>query len=26
MFWRDWSPLRTLGVCAALGLLATLLS
>jgi chromate transporter len=26
MFWRGWSPLRTLGVCAALGLLATLLS
>jgi len=26
MFWRGWSPLRTLGVCAALGLVATLLT
>jgi hypothetical protein len=26
MFWRGWSPLRTLGVCAALGLLASLLT
>ena len=25
MFWRGWSPLRTLGVCAALGLATTLL-
>ena len=25
MFWRGWSPLRTLGVCAALGLVATFL-
>ena len=25
MFWRGWSPLRTLGLCAALGLVATLL-
>ena len=25
MFWRGWSPLRTLGICAALGLVATLL-
>jgi chromate transporter len=24
MFWRGWSPLRTLGVCAALGLVASL--
>ena len=23
MFWRGWSPLRTLGLCAALGLVAT---
>ena len=23
LFWRGWSPLRTLGVCAALGLAAT---
>ena len=23
MFWRRWSPLRTLGVCAVVGLLAT---
>jgi chromate transporter len=26
MFWRNWSPLRTLGVCAALGLVATLIT
>jgi len=26
MFWRGWSPLCTLGVCAALGLVATLLT
>lgn len=26
MFWRHWSPLRTLGVCAALGLVASLLT
>jgi chromate transporter len=26
MFWRGWSPLRTLGLCAVLGLVATLLS
>ena len=26
MFWRNWSPLRTLGVCASLGLLATVLA
>jgi chromate transporter len=26
MFWRGWSPLRTLGVCAALGLIATLVT
>jgi hypothetical protein len=25
MFWRGWSTLRTLGLCAALGLVATLL-
>jgi chromate transporter len=25
MFWRRWSPLRTLGICAALGLAGTLL-
>jgi len=24
MFWRHWTPLRTLGACAALGLAATL--
>ena len=24
MFWRKWSPLRTLGACAVLGLVATL--
>ena len=26
MFWRGWSPLRTLGACAGLGLLATVLA
>ena len=26
MFWRKWSPLRTLGVCAVLGLAVTLVS
>jgi chromate transporter len=26
MFWRNWSPLRTLGVCAALGLVAILIT
>ena len=26
MFWRNWSPLRTLGICAALGLIATMVS
>jgi chromate transporter len=26
VFWRGWSPLRTLGACAALGLVATLLA
>ena len=26
MFWRAWSPLRTLAVCAGLGLVASLLS
>ena len=26
MFWRGWSPLRTLGVCAALGFAASLLT
>ena len=25
LFWRGWSPLRTLGVCAVLGLVATVL-
>lgn len=25
VFWLGWGPLRTLGVCAVLGLLATLL-
>jgi chromate transporter len=25
MFWRKWTPLRTLGACAALGLVATLI-
>jgi chromate transporter len=24
MFWRRWSPLRTLAMCAALGLVATM--
>ena len=26
MFWRGWSPLRTLGICAVLGLVATLVT
>jgi chromate transporter len=26
MFWRKWSPLRTLGLCAVLGLVATLVT
>jgi chromate transporter len=26
MFWRNWSPLRTMAVCAALGLFATLVT
>ncbi len=26
MFWRGWSPLRTLGLCALLGLVATLVT
>lgn len=25
LLWRGWSPLRTLGVCAVLGLVATVL-
>jgi len=25
LFWRSWTPLRTLGACAALGLAATLI-